>query len=46
MIIGQLDPGEWHGYLDSPHLADAIMDRVVQRAYRIRLKGRSMRERR
>lgn len=46
MVIGQLDPGEWHGYLDSPHLADAIMDRVVQRAHRIALKGGSMRERR
>ena len=45
MIIGQLDPQEWHEYLDSPHLADAIMDRVVQRAHRLALKGRSLRER-
>lgn len=46
MVIGQLDPAEWHGYLDSPHLADAIMDRLVQRAHRIALRGGSMRERR
>lgn len=46
MVIGQLDPGEWHGYLDSSHLADAIMDRVVQRAHRIALRGGSMRKRR
>lgn len=46
MVIGQLDPSEWHGYLDSPHLADAIMDRLVQRAHRIALKGESMRQRR
>lgn len=45
MIIGQLDPQEWHEYLDSPHLADAIMDRVVQRAHRLAFKGRSLRER-
>ena len=46
MVIGQLAPPEWHGYLDSPHLADAIMDRLVQRAHRIALKGGSMRQRR
>ena len=45
MVIGQLDPNEWHGYLDSPHLADAIMDRLVQRAHRIEVKGPSMRPR-
>lgn len=43
MVIGQLDPKEWHTYLDSPHLADAIMDRLVQRAHRIALRGASMR---
>jgi len=46
MVIGQLDPSEWHGYLDSPHLADAILDRLVQRAHRIALKGGSLRQRR
>jgi DNA replication protein DnaC len=45
MVIGQLDPQDWHSYLDSPHLADAIMDRVVQRAHRLALRGPSMRER-
>lgn len=45
MMIGQLAPSEWHGYLDSPHLADAIMDRLVQRAHRLSLKGESMRQR-
>ncbi|MFT4015160.1 MAG: hypothetical protein QM682_17590 [Paracoccus sp. (in: a-proteobacteria)] len=44
--IGQLDPSEWHGDLDSPHLADAIMDRLVQRAHRIVLKGEFMCQRR
>jgi len=45
MVIGQMDPTEWHSYLDSPHLADAIMDRLVQRAHKIALKGGSQRER-
>lgn len=45
MVIGQLDPDEWHGYLDTPHLADAIMDRLVQRAHRIEVKGPSRRAR-
>lgn len=46
LVVGQLDPTEWHDYLESPHLADAIMDRLVQRAHRIALKGGSMRQRR
>lgn len=45
LVIGQLEPAQWHGFLDAPHLADAIMDRLVQRAHRIRLSGQSMRER-
>jgi DNA replication protein DnaC len=45
IVIGQLDPDEWHGYLDSPHLADAIMDRLIQRSHRLALKGGSLRAR-
>jgi DNA replication protein DnaC len=45
MVIGQLDPSEWHDYLATPHVADAIMDRLVQRAHRFSIKGGSMRER-
>lgn len=45
IIVGQLSPSEWHGYLDSEHLADAIMDRMVQRAHTINLNGDSLRER-
>lgn len=33
MVIGQFNPSEWHGYLDSPDLANAIMDRLLQRAH-------------
>ena len=45
LIAGQLAPSEWHDYLSSKHLADAIMDRVVQRAHMIELKGDSLRPR-
>lgn len=45
IIVGQLSPSEWHHFLDSEHLADAIMDRMVQRAHTIDLKGESLRER-
>ena len=45
IIAGQLSPSEWHHFLDSEHLADAIMDRVIQRAHTIDLKGESLRER-
>jgi len=45
IIAGQLSPSEWHHFLDSEHLADAIMDRMVQRAHTIDLNGDSLRER-
>lgn len=45
LIAGQRAPSEWHDYLSSKHLADAIMDRVVQRAHTIELKGDSLRQR-
>jgi len=43
LIAGQLSPAEWHNYLSTKHLADAIMGRVVQRAHVIELKGPSRR---
>lgn len=45
LVAGQLAPSEWHSYLDSPHLADAILDRMSQRAWRLQLRGPSLRER-
>lgn len=45
MIIGQLAPTEWHAYLDTGHMADAMMERIVQRAHMIALKGDSLRKR-
>lgn len=45
LIAGQLSPKEWHNYLASDHLADAIMDRLVQNSHAIQLKGDSLRTR-
>lgn len=44
LITSQLPVEKWHRYLEDPTLADAILDRVVHNAYRIELKGESMRK--
>lgn len=44
MITSQLPIDQWHAYIDEPTLADAILDRLVHNAYRIDLKGTSMRK--
>lgn len=43
LITSQLPVEQWHRYLDDPTLADAILDRLVHNAYRLELKGESMR---
>lgn len=45
MVVSQLPVEMWHGALADPTLADAILDRLVHNAYRITLKGPSMRRR-
>jgi len=45
LITSQLPVEKWHRYLEDPTLADAILDRVVHNAYRLELKGESMRKR-
>ena len=44
LVAGQRSYTEWHGYLENPHLSDAIMDRLVQRSHKLRLKGESLRK--
>lgn len=44
IVTSQLPVGKWHQYLDDPTLADAILDRIVHNAYKIELKGESMRK--
>ena len=44
ILTSQLPPGKWHEQIGDPTLADAILDRVLHRAYKIALKGPSMRK--
>ena len=44
IVTSQLPVDQWHTYLNDPTLADAILDRLVHNAYRLTLKGDSMRK--
>lgn len=35
---------QWHEYFDEPTIADAILDRIIPKAHRIDLKGKSLRK--
>lgn len=43
IITSQLDVKDWHRAFGDPTLADALLDRFVNTAYRIELDGESMR---
>lgn len=45
LVTSQLPLEHWHQHLGDPTLADAILDRLVHNAYKINLKGESMRKR-
>ncbi len=44
LITSQLPVDHWHETISNPTLADAILDRLIHNAYRINLKGESMRK--
>lgn len=44
MVTTQLPVAEWHELFGNPTLADAVMDRLIHNAYRLELKGESMRK--
>lgn len=44
IITSQLPIDHWHGWLNDPTLADAILDRLVHQSYRLILKGESLRK--
>ncbi len=46
IATSQLPIEKWHDMIGDPTLADAILDRLVHSAYKINLKGESMRKRR
>lgn len=44
LITSQVPVDHWHGWLNDPTLADAILDRLVHRSHRLILKGESLRK--
>jgi len=44
VLTTQLDPEDWHAAIGDETIADAICDRLVNKAHRIRLSGDSMRK--
>lgn len=43
VVTSQLPIGKWHEWIGDPTMADAILDRLVNNAYKIELKGHSRR---
>lgn len=43
IMVSQLPVSKWHEYFDEPTIADAILDRIIPKAHRINLKGKSLR---
>lgn len=43
-IASQLPLELWHQHFADPTLADAILDRIVHNAYKLEIKGESMRK--
>lgn len=46
VVTSQLPVKAWHDAMQDPTLADAILDRLVHNAYKVELKGESMRRKR
>jgi DNA replication protein DnaC len=44
MVVTQIPVADWHLRFPDPTLADAISDRLIHSAYRLDLKGDSMRK--
>lgn len=44
LITSQFPVSQWHELIGDPTVADALLDRLVHQAYRIELKGESMRK--
>lgn len=46
LVTSQLPTDRWHDVIGEPTLADAILDRLLHQAYKLTLKGDSMRKKR
>ena len=45
IIVGQRPYNDWHGFIDNPVIADAILDRLSRDRHHIELRGESLRRR-
>lgn len=43
-MTSQLPVEDWHEIIGDPTIADAILDRLVHNAYKLALKGESLRK--
>lgn len=43
VMTSQLLVEHWHGWVNGPTVADALLDRLVHSAYRVVMKGESLR---
>jgi DNA replication protein DnaC len=46
ILTSQMPVAHWHEQIGDPSLADSILDRLIHNAYRIELKGESLRKKR
>lgn len=44
IVTSQLEPKEWHAVIGDETIADAVCDRLVHNAHRIKLTGESIRK--
>lgn len=44
VVTSQLEPKEWHGLIGEATVADAILDRLVHDAHRVKLTGETIRK--
>jgi DNA replication protein DnaC len=44
VVTSQLPREKWHEWIGDPTIADAILDRLVNNAYKVELKGHSRRK--
>lgn len=43
VLTSQLPVEQWHGWINDPTVAGALLDRLVHSAYRVVMKGESLR---
>ena len=44
IVVTQVPVADWHNRIPDPTISDAVLDRLIHNAYRLELKGESMRK--